>query len=135
MSVKTYAGSCHCGKVRFEADLDLTTGSGKCNCSICAKTRNWSMLVKPDAFRLLAGQEDLGDYQFGSKVGHHQFCRNCGVHVFGRGHLEQLGGAYYSVKLACLDGADVRELASAPVRYFDGRNNNWYATPGEVRHL
>lgn len=135
MTTKTYQGSCHCGKVRFEADLDLAGGSGRCNCSICAKLRKWGVTVKPEAFRLLGGEEELSTYQFGTKAANHLFCRHCGVHAFGRGYIEIIGGAYYSVNVACLDGVDAAELAAIPVRYMDGRHNNWFETPAETRHL
>ena len=135
MARKTYHGSCHCGAVKFEADLDIAAGTGKCNCSICAKKRMWGIGIKPEQFRLVAGEDDLGDYQFGSKQGHHRFCRTCGVSLFGHGYVEQIGGEYVSVQVAALDDLDLSELAAAPVQYMDGRNDNWWNPPAETRHL
>jgi hypothetical protein len=132
---KTHTGSCHCGAVRFEADFDLADGTGKCNCSICTKRRAWGLQVKPEAFRLLAGEDNLADYQFNTKQGHHLFCKTCGVAPFGRGYVEAIGGAYYSINVACLDDVTPAALVEGPVRYMDGRNNDWWHAPAETRHL
>ncbi|HVF16923.1 MAG TPA: GFA family protein, partial [Steroidobacteraceae bacterium] len=100
---KTYFGSCHCGAVRFEADINLNEGTFKCNCSSCTKARSWLAVVKPDAFRLLAGESLLGDYQYGKKSSHHLFCKQCGISSFEWGVDKNLGGKFYAVNVACLD--------------------------------
>ncbi|MBW8744183.1 MAG: GFA family protein [Sphingomonas sp.] len=132
--LKTYQGSCHCGAVRYEADIDLEEGTGRCNCSVCAKRRFWGTTVRPEQFRLLDGEQDLGDYQFNTNSVHHRFCRTCGTPTFGHGFIEEVGGAFYSVSLATLDAPE-SELAEAPIKYMDGANNNWWSPPAEVRHL
>ena len=134
--LRTYTGSCHCGAIRFEADVDISGGTGKCNCTICAKMRLWSVDAKPEVFRLIAGEADLTDYQGNNKVAHHVFCKRCGVRPFEWVDMPNMSSSkYYNINVACLDGVDIDELVAAPVTYYDGRNDNWGAKPAETRHL
>lgn len=131
---KTYHGSCHCGAIRFAADLDLTETTSRCNCSICMKARFWKQVVPADAFRLAEGEEALSEYLFAGHAIRHVFCRHCGIKPFGRGQLEGFG-PFIAVNLVCLDDATDAELAGAPVVYEDGRHDRWEAPPSETRHL
>ena len=131
---KTYHGSCHCGEVRFEADLDLSQGTAKCNCSICFKSRSWMAFIPADAFRLLSGEQSLRDYQFARKSIHHMFCAQCGVRSFARGSDDK-GNQFYAVRVNCLDGVAPQELIDAPVKYFDMLHDDFRSAPAETRHL
>ncbi len=121
---ETHAGSCHCGAVQFRVTADLAKGGGRCNCSICAKISQLGGIVKPEAFQLLSGDEDLSTYAWASRTSKRYFCKRCGIHCFARGDLAVLGGPYVSVNYNCLDGV---ELNDVPVIYWDGRHNNWAA--------
>ncbi len=71
----------------------------------------------------------------GSQSVHHLFCQHCGTRPFGRGYLDEIGGAFYSVNIACLDNVSDEEFATIPVHYSDGRDNNWESPPAETRYL
>lgn len=130
----TCHGSCHCGAVRFAAEIDLAAPSLRCNCSFCLKVRCWASLVPPDAFRLLAGEADLSEYRFGAGRERHYFCRHCGVRPFGRGDSPR-SGPFVGISVNCLDDATAAQLAHVPVTFVDGRHDVWDAPPQETRHL
>lgn len=136
MTMKTYQGSCQCRRVRFEADIDLSQGTGKCNCTSCWKRRWWSVKVKPEHFRSKEGETELTGYKPGSATGHRGFCKHCGVTPYNWvDAAEWNDGEYVSVNVACLDDLEPAELMAAPVTYMDGRADNWWSPPAETRHL
>lgn len=132
---KTYKGSCHCGAVRFEADIDLSAGTGKCNCTFCTKARAWKAFVKPASFRLAAGSEKAKGYHKHPQAPLKYHCPECGVRTHELGSADYMGGDFVAIFLAALDDVEPAELIAAPVRYSDGRNNNWQNPPAETRHL
>jgi hypothetical protein len=123
--INAHPGSCHCGAVRFTVQLDATAGT-QCNCSICQKLGTTNTIVKPEALTILAGEDQLGSYVWGHKVGARLFCKTCGISCFGRGHLAELGGDYVSVPLNVLDDVDLGEVS---ISHWDGRHNNWQVGP------
>jgi hypothetical protein len=117
--VRTYSGSCHCGRVRFEVTTDLARVS-ECNCSICVRKGYLHLIVAQERFRLLTGESELTTYRFGTMTARHLFCRHCGVAPFyvPRSHPDRT-----DVNVRCLDGVDLATICVVP---FDGRN--WEAS-------
>ncbi len=108
-------GGCHCGAVRFEANLpESPVPALDCNCSICAMTGFLHIMVPHAEFELLTGREALTGYRFGSGAAEHLFCATCGVKSFyqPRSHPEA-----WSVNANCLDHPVVLRIEA-----FDGKN-------------
>lgn len=122
--MKTYAGSCHCGRVRFEVDLELDHVR-ICDCSICRRRGALIHRVAEDRVRILTPFEDMTLYQWHTRSAEDWFCPVCGILPFRRprfrtpeetasGQTEFNG---WSVNVRCLDGVD---LDAIPVKRVHG---------------
>ena len=60
---KTYQGSCHCGKIAFEVEGELTAATD-CNCSICQRKGTLMWFVPRTQLRLLTPPEAMSTYTF-----------------------------------------------------------------------
>lgn len=111
----TYSGGCHCGAVRFTVTVDKHEASD-CNCSICKKKGFLHLIVPPERFTLLSGEDVLTTYTFNTGTAKHTFCRICGIHSFyrPRSHPDQ-----FDVNVRCLDSDAVSQFQILP---FDGVN-------------
>ena len=140
MTLKIHSGGCHCGAVRFEAEIDIAQGTVKCNCTGCTKARSWLAMAPASRYRLTAGAEFEASYQWtpagraGPSVEYH-FCKICGIRTPGRGDMEAMGGAFYAIQVPLLDGLDRDELAAAPIQYVDGLHDRFDRVPDDTRFL
>ena len=116
--LQTYDGGCHCGRVRFRIEVDLSESViGECDCSICTKKGILHLPVHRDRLQVLSGAGDLSTYTFGTGTAKHTFCRHCGIHAF---YQPRSDPQNYSVNARCLDGYDPDTMR--PRRLFEGKN-------------
>lgn len=99
-------GGCHCGAVRYAAQVPDPLRAGRCNCSICAKKGVAMVRIAQADLTLTQGQESLSCYRFNTMVAEHWFCRHCGIHVY---HRPRSDPSIYALNAATLDGVRVYE--------------------------
>ncbi|TZF89858.1 GFA family protein [Cognatilysobacter lacus] len=114
--IATYAGGCHCGRLRFEVDAPATLEVLDCNCSVCRMTGFLHLIVRASQFRLLQGTDALVEYRFNTGAARHLFCGHCGVKSF---YVPRSHPDGYSVNARCLDGVALSALHVVP---FDDRD-------------
>jgi hypothetical protein len=115
MSASHHSGSCQCGAVTFEADVDIARPI-VCNCSRCRRLGARLAFTSPDNFRLVRGEDALTEYLFNNNVVRHQFCRTCGIEPFAYGKLRD-GTAMVAINVNCLQDVDPYAL---PTHFIDG---------------
>jgi hypothetical protein len=76
-------GGCHCGAIRFRVKVRKYEAIA-CNCSICQKKGILHLIVPPEDFELLKGEDNLSTYTFNTGIAKHHFCKTCGIHPFYR---------------------------------------------------
>ena len=112
-----HKGSCHCGRIAFEAEGELKNALA-CNCSICSRKGSLLWFIPRQDMRLLVPEEAAATYMFNKHVIRHRFCPDCGIHTHGEG-TDPKGNAIAAINIRCLEGID---LDSVPVTHFDGRS-------------
>jgi hypothetical protein len=127
MKTVTHRGGCHCGRVRFEVDAPARLDALDCNCSICRMSGFVHLIVPTSRFRLLAGDDALVDYTFGTGVAKHRFCRVCGVKSF---YVPRSNPDGIDVNVRCIDEGTIELLQ---VTLFD--DGDRAASEAAITHL
>lgn len=111
-----YQGSCHCGRVKFEAEGEIASALA-CNCSMCRRRGSLLWFLPPGAINMLTPEDDAATYLFNKHVIKHRFCSTCGIHTYGEGKSPK-GDAVVAVNIRCLEDVDLQAI---PVSHYDGR--------------
>jgi len=107
----TLNGSCHCGAVKFTAELPYGLSSARrCTCSICRMRGAIAVTATLGGLRIRQGRDKLATYQFNTKTAEHHFCSVCGIYTH---HKRRSNPNELGVNVACLEGVspfDFREV-------------------------
>lgn len=110
------SGGCHCGAVRYDVEVPEEIELVDCNCSICHKSGYLHLIVPKSRFRLIAGEDKLTAYTFGTGAAKHLFCSVCGIKSF---YIPRSHPDGYSINFRCLDDPTI--FASVMTTEFDGK--------------
>jgi len=101
-------GSCHCGAVEFEVELEHGLDELlRCDCSICRRKSAVMMALPRDKISVIKGSDKLVTYRWNTRVARHYFCGTCGIYTH---HRRRMAPDQCGFNVACLDGVDVRTL-------------------------
>ena len=121
------SGGCHCGAVRWEADVRADSVVHCCNCSMCNRVGFEHVIVPAKHFRLVAGEDDLTTYTFNTGVAQHRFCTICGVKSF---YIPRSNPDGVSLNYRCMEAPAGFDPPKEPL---DGQN--WEDNAGRLKHL
>lgn len=102
--MKTRRGSCHCGAVVFEVELeDGLHNLRRCNCSLCRRKGAVMASVPVERLKVIAGEDQLSLYQWNKRIARHYFCKHCGIYTH---HQRRSNPAEYGFNVACIEDVD-----------------------------
>lgn len=108
MTTKTYHGSCQCGAVAYEVNLDLSS-TITCNCSRCQRLGSILAFTPWDQFTLTKGDKATTTYQFNRRAIEHRFCSTCGIQSYAKGKTRD-GAEMAAINVRCLHDVDLGAL-------------------------
>ena len=111
-------GACHCGAIKFTAEIAEPLRGARCDCSICSLKGAVTVGTPLDGLTIVEGEELLSLYQFNTRVAKHYFCSRCGTYTF---HQRRSDPNTYGVNVACLGLNPYHDFPDVPV--IDGRNH------------
>ena len=111
-------GQCHCGAVKFTAEIAEPIRASRCDCSICAIKGAVTVGTPLNGLRIVEGEDKLTQYRFNTGVAKHYFCSVCGSYTF---HQRRSDPETYGVNVACLGLNPYHDFPDVAVA--DGRNH------------
>jgi len=111
MDLRVVSGACHCGKVAFEAAVDMASAR-RCNCSICRMRGAVGVSAALADFKVTRGEEALTLYTFNTHEAKHYFCSACGIYTH---HQRRSDPTQYCVNVACIEALSPFDFAVVEV--------------------
>jgi hypothetical protein len=111
--METKIGGCHCKKVRYEVEVDVSKPVIECNCSHCQIKGLLLAFVPGTAFKMTEGEEYLTEYRFNTTKLQHLFCKTCGVQSFCKGKDKE-GNPTVALNVRTLDDIDLDTITRIP---------------------